>query len=165
MLPAFRLASLGYGARLTLGKALIVLALSISVAEAEPLEIVALGDSLTAGYGLPEGQGLVPQLQDWLTAQGASVTVVNAGVSGDTTAGGLSRLAWSLTPEVDALIVTLDNPKAREGRGATASASAAPVAGRIVERVAPILGVAPRLEDVRPAVTGLNERTPERSSL
>lgn len=64
-----------------------------------------------------------------------------------------------------ALIVTLDNPKAREGRGATASASAAPVAGRIVERVAPILGVAPRLEDVRPAVTGLNERTPERSSL
>lgn len=64
-----------------------------------------------------------------------------------------------------ALIVTLDNPKAREGRGATASASAAPVAGRIVERVAPILGVAPRLEDVRPAVPGLTERTPERSSL
>ncbi|MGA1343845.1 MAG: peptidoglycan D,D-transpeptidase FtsI family protein [Hyphomonas sp.] len=64
-----------------------------------------------------------------------------------------------------ALIVTLDNPKAREGRGATASASAAPVAGRIVERVAPILGVAPRFEDVRPAITGLNKRTPERSSL
>ncbi len=64
-----------------------------------------------------------------------------------------------------ALIVTLDNPKAREGRGATASASAAPVAGRIVERVAPILGVAPRLEDVRPAEPEMTERTPERSSL
>jgi len=49
----------------------------------------------------------VPQLQSWLAAQGAEVTVVNAGVSGDTTAGGLSRLDWSLTPETDALMVTL----------------------------------------------------------
>jgi acyl-CoA thioesterase-1 len=76
-------------------------------ASADSLTLVALGDSLTAGYGLPPDQGLVPQLQDWLTAQGASVTVVNAGVSGDTTAGGLSRLEWSLTPETDALMVTL----------------------------------------------------------
>ena len=49
----------------------------------------------------------MPQLQGWLTAAGAEVTVVNAGVSGDTTAGGLSRLDWSLTPETDALMVTL----------------------------------------------------------
>jgi len=49
----------------------------------------------------------VPQLQAWLTAQGQDVVVVNAGVSGDTTAGGLARLDWSLTPEVDAMIVTL----------------------------------------------------------
>lgn len=76
-------------------------------AKAEPVTIVALGDSLTAGYGLPPEQGLVPQLQGWLTAAGAEVTVVNAGVSGDTTAGGLSRLDWSLTPETDALMVTL----------------------------------------------------------
>ncbi len=76
-------------------------------AQAEPLTLVALGDSLTAGYGLPPDQGLVPQLQSWLAAQGAEVTVVNAGVSGDTTAGGLSRLDWSLTPETDALMVTL----------------------------------------------------------
>jgi acyl-CoA thioesterase-1 len=74
---------------------------------AEAVTVVALGDSLTAGYGLPPEQGLVPQLQGWLTAQAADVTVVNAGVSGDTTAGGLSRLDWSLTPETDALIVTL----------------------------------------------------------
>lgn len=63
-----------------------------------------------------------------------------------------------------ALIVTLDNPKARPGRGATASASAAPVAGRIIERVAPILGVTPRFEDIRPARTEPENRSPERSS-
>lgn len=74
---------------------------------AEPVTLVALGDSLTAGYGLPPEQGLVPQLQDWLTAQAQDVVVVNAGVSGDTTAGGLSRLDWSLTPDTDALMVTL----------------------------------------------------------
>ena len=74
---------------------------------AEPVTLVALGDSLTEGYGLPPDQGLVPQLQAWLTTQGAEVTVVNAGVSGDTTAGGVSRLDWTLTPDVDAVIVTL----------------------------------------------------------
>lgn len=74
---------------------------------AEPLELVALGDSLTQGYGLPTDQGLVPQLQAWLAAQGADVRVVNAGVSGDTTAGGLSRLDWSLGPQTDALMVAL----------------------------------------------------------
>lgn len=73
----------------------------------EPLEIVALGDSLTAGYGLPQGEGFVPQLQKWLDAQGARVRVTNAGVSGDTTAGGLARLDWALTPGADALIVAL----------------------------------------------------------
>jgi acyl-CoA thioesterase-1 len=74
---------------------------------AEPITLVALGDSLTAGYGLPQDQGLVPQLEGWLKAEGMDVTVVNAGVSGDTTAGGRARLDWSLTPETDALMVTL----------------------------------------------------------
>lgn len=74
---------------------------------AEPVTLVALGDSLTAGYGLAEGEGLVPQLEGWLKANGVEAVVVNAGVSGDTTAGGLSRLEWSLTPETDALMVTL----------------------------------------------------------
>lgn len=77
------------------------------MARAEPITLLALGDSLTAGYGLAEGEGLVPQLQAWLQAQGADVVVVNAGVSGDTTAGGLSRLEWSLTPDVDAVMVLL----------------------------------------------------------
>lgn len=74
---------------------------------AQPLTLVALGDSLTQGYGLPPEQGLVPQLQDWLTAQGAEVTVVNAGVSGDTTAGGAARVEWTLAGGADAMIVAL----------------------------------------------------------
>lgn len=84
----------------------IVVVLSGPVA-AEPLVIAALGDSLTQGYGLPTEEGLVPQLQSWLDENGADVTLVNAGVSGDTTAGGLSRVAWTLTPDVDGMIVAL----------------------------------------------------------
>lgn len=81
--------------------------LSIGAATAEPLTIAALGDSLTQGFGLPPEAGFVPQLQRWLDGQGADAVVINAGVSGDTTAGGLSRIGWTLTPEVDALIVAL----------------------------------------------------------
>jgi acyl-CoA thioesterase-1 len=69
--------------------------------------VAALGDSLTQGYGLPQGDGFVPQLQRWLDDNGVDAEVLNAGVSGDTTAGGLARLDWTLTPEVDALIVAL----------------------------------------------------------
>ena len=74
---------------------------------ADPVTVLALGDSLTAGYGLNEGEGLVPQLNAWLAANGTDATVINAGVSGDTSAGGLSRVDWSLTDEVGAMIVTL----------------------------------------------------------
>ncbi|WP_298844390.1 arylesterase [uncultured Roseobacter sp.] len=76
-------------------------------AQAEEVVIAALGDSLTQGYGLPEQDGFVPQLQRWLDAQDTDVRLINAGVSGDTTAGGLARAAWTLTPEVDGMIVAL----------------------------------------------------------
>ena len=89
------------------GNAFIALILSTTAVVADPVTVVALGDSLTAGYGLPEGEGFVPQLQKWLDAKGAEAVVVNAGVSGDTSAGGLARLDWSLTPDTDALIVAL----------------------------------------------------------
>ena len=69
--------------------------------------MVALGDSLTQGYGLRQDDGFVPQLQAWLTANGADVSVINAGVSGDTTAGGLARLEWTLTSDVDAMLINL----------------------------------------------------------
>ncbi len=75
--------------------------------QASEVTIAALGDSLTQGYGLVAEQGFVPQLQAWLTAQGADVRLINAGVSGDTTAGGLARVDWTLTPQVDAVIVAL----------------------------------------------------------
>ena len=77
------------------------------MASAEPVTIAALGDSLTQGFGLVPDQGFVPRLEAWLEAEGAEVTLINAGVSGDTTAGGLSRVGWTLTPEVDVMIVAL----------------------------------------------------------
>ena len=89
-------------------KALICIALAAPGAGlAEEVVIAALGDSLTQGYGLPADEGFVPQLQGWLDDRGADVRLINAGVSGDTTAGGLARVGWTLTPEVDAMIVAL----------------------------------------------------------
>nr|WP_245895364.1 arylesterase [Pontivivens insulae] len=83
---------------------LIVLATPLT---AQEITVAALGDSLTQGYGLAVEDGFVPQMQAWLRDQGADVTVMNAGVSGDTTAGGLARVDWTLTPDVDAMIVAL----------------------------------------------------------
>lgn len=97
----------GYGPRARLCKlAAAFLALALPAA-AEVPEVLAFGDSLTQGYGLMPGEGLVPQLQGWLATQGTEVQVVNAGVSGDTTAGGRARIDWSLTPGIDAVIVEL----------------------------------------------------------
>jgi acyl-CoA thioesterase-1 len=99
--------SVRYGAMASGRKAILVTALAVSPAVAEPVTIAALGDSLTQGYGLPQEDGFVPQLEAWLRAAGEDVSVLNAGVSGDTTAGGLARVGWTLTPEVDAMIVAL----------------------------------------------------------
>jgi len=60
------------------------------------VHIFALGDSLTAGFGLPRNQGFVPQLEAYLRRQGIRARIVNAGVSGDTAAQGRQRLAWTL---------------------------------------------------------------------
>ncbi len=72
-----------------------------------PVTIVALGDSLTAGYGLPAKDGFVPRLQGALTAKGDSVRIANAGVSGDTASDGLARLDWSVPAGTKAVIVEL----------------------------------------------------------
>ncbi len=90
-----------------MGKALALAMLVALPARADTITIAALGDSLTQGYGLVQEEGFVPQLQGWLAARGQQVALINAGVSGDTTAGGLSRIGWTLTPDVDALIVAL----------------------------------------------------------
>ena len=73
----------------------------------QPLNVVALGDSLTAGYGLAEQDGFVPRLQAALAAKGVSATVANAGVSGDTATDGLARLDWSVPAQTQAVIVEL----------------------------------------------------------
>ena len=65
------------------------------------------GDSLVAGYGLSAGEGFPEQLQQALTAAGRDVKVLNAGVSGDTTAGGLARLDWALSDQPDAVMIIL----------------------------------------------------------
>ncbi|GAB5447964.1 arylesterase [Gymnodinialimonas sp.] len=95
-----------YGALARLGKVALFAGFA-APALADETTILALGDSLTAGYGLVQEEGFVPQLEGWLEGQGHAVTLINAGVSGDTTAGGLARVEWSLTPEVDAIIVAL----------------------------------------------------------
>jgi acyl-CoA thioesterase-1 len=69
--------------------------------------VVFLGDSLTAGYGLDEDQAFPAILERRLDAEGIPIRAVNAGVSGDTTAGGLSRLGWLLRQEPDVLVVSL----------------------------------------------------------
>ena len=84
----------------------LLLALPAAI-PAQATTIAALGDSLTAGLGLPPEQGFTAQLQDWLRAKGQDVTVANAGVSGDTSAGALSRLDWTLAPDVKALILNI----------------------------------------------------------
>jgi acyl-CoA thioesterase-1 len=76
-------------------------------AAAQPLKILALGDSLTAGHGLPPGQGFAPQLERALKESGVEAQVIDAGVSGDTTAGGLARLDWALADAPDLVILEL----------------------------------------------------------
>jgi acyl-CoA thioesterase I len=80
-----------------------------------PLRILAFGDSLTAGYGLPHADGFVPQLQGALDAQHAGVTVLDGGVSGDTTAAARARLDWVLADHPDAAIVELGGNDALRG--------------------------------------------------
>ncbi|MBT7615331.1 MAG: arylesterase, partial [Rhodospirillaceae bacterium] len=80
-----------------------------------PVRILALGDSLTAGYGLPAQDGFVAQLGDALAAAGHDVVMIDAGVSGDTTAGGLSRLDWALAGGADVAIIELGANDALRG--------------------------------------------------
>lgn len=83
----------------------VALTVAVGSASAEPVRIVAFGDSLVQGFGLAHGQGLVPQLNAWLQSAGVDASVENAGVSGDTTAGGAARVDWTLESDPDALIV------------------------------------------------------------
>lgn len=75
--------------------------------DAKPVRIVAIGDSLTAGYGLKLNQAFPARLQAALRAKGINADVINSGVSGDTSAGGRQRLTWALADNPDFAILEL----------------------------------------------------------
>lgn len=86
-----------------------------SIASAEPVQVVAFGDSLVAGYGLGPGESFPERLEIALKERGHDVVVTNAGVSGDTASDGLARLEWSVPLEADVVIVELGSNDALRG--------------------------------------------------
>ena len=100
---------LSYGGLTRTGKHLSVICFCMMLAgqAAAQTTILAFGDSLTQGYGLPQQDGFVPQMERWLQDHGADVRLINGGVSGDTTAGGAARIDWSLDSTIDAVILCL----------------------------------------------------------
>ena len=98
---AFRLWIINASAAITF----LICAASVN-AETE-IRVLALGDSLTAGYGLAQPDSFPSQLERILKKKGAAVKIINAGVSGDTSAGGLARLEWSLVAKPHAVVLAL----------------------------------------------------------
>ena len=82
---------------------------------AASVKLLVFGDSLVAGYGLDQGVAFPDQLGDALAADGIDVEVINGGISGDTTAGGASRIDWSLADGPDAVMVVLGGNDALRG--------------------------------------------------
>jgi acyl-CoA thioesterase-1 len=103
----------GYGRRAALQKAaagigMLLAAPNLAHAQAQPeIRLLMLGDSITAGYGLARSEGPPAQIQAALRARGRAVRVLDAGVSGDTTAGGRARIEWALAERPHAVIVAL----------------------------------------------------------
>jgi acyl-CoA thioesterase-1 len=105
-----------------------------------PLKIVALGDSLTAGYNLPASAAFPAKLEKALKAKGLAVEIANAGVSGDTASGGLARLDWSVTDGTEAVIVELGaNDMLRGTDPAVTHKALDEIVRRLTERRIPVL--------------------------
>jgi acyl-CoA thioesterase I len=113
--PLRPLASLASHLCVILALMMVALVVQSTNARAQEVTILALGDSLMAGYGLGPGEGFPAQLEAALIAAGHDVRVIDAGVSGDTSSGGLARLDWSLDPQTDAVIVELGANDALRG--------------------------------------------------
>jgi acyl-CoA thioesterase I len=112
----------------------------LAYAADKPLKIVALGDSLTAGFGLPAQDAFTSKLQAALKAKGYDVRIVNAGVSGDTAAAGLERLEWSVPDDADGVIVELGANDALRGLDpALADKALSTVLDRLAAKHLPIL--------------------------
>lgn len=104
------------------------------------LKIVAFGDSLTAGLGLPAGAAFPARLEAALKAKGHAVAIVNAGVSGDTASGGLGRLDWSVPDDTDAVILELGANDALRGVDPkTTKAALDAILGKLDARHVPVL--------------------------
>ncbi|GAB4228844.1 MAG: arylesterase [Methyloligellaceae bacterium] len=115
-------------------------ALAQARGEPEMLTIVALGDSLTAGFGLAREAAFPRQLEAALRKRGHKVRVINAGVSGDTTAAGLARLDWALGPRADAVILELGANDALRGlEPGQARANLDAILTRLREKGIPVL--------------------------
>lgn len=95
--------------------ALVCAGPSRATSQTRPIRLVALGDSLTAGYGLPASAAFPAQLQAALVQRGRRVEIENAGVSGDTAQGGLDRLDWSIGDGVQGVILELGANDALRG--------------------------------------------------
>lgn len=93
----------------------LLLLLPVLATAGDPLRILVLGDSLTAGYGLKAEEAFPAQLEQALLAAGHNVSVINAGVSGDTAAGGLARLDWALSDRPQIVILELGANDALRG--------------------------------------------------
>ncbi|HEY6921299.1 MAG TPA: arylesterase [Methyloceanibacter sp.] len=122
--------------------AILLCAVALPKSEAKEREtvIVALGDSLTAGLGLPQSESFPAKLEAALKAQGRNVTVANAGVSGDTVLGALDRLDWALPPNTSAVIVELGGNDALQGLPpAEIEASLAKIIERVKAKGLPVL--------------------------
>lgn len=105
----------GYAAKTGLIMAMLVILAIIAPASARTIRLVALGDSLSAGYQLPSKDAFPVVLEAALRAKGHDVSIENAGVSGDTTTGGLDRLDWSVPDGTDGVILELGANDALRG--------------------------------------------------
>jgi acyl-CoA thioesterase I len=107
ILPSFTRLTFRIAAVYCTAVCLVVLALVSPARAADPIRVLAFGDSLTAGYGLPEAETLTARLADALNKMGRPAAVINGGVSGDTTADGLTRIDWALADKPQVMVLAL----------------------------------------------------------
>jgi acyl-CoA thioesterase I len=120
--------------------ALACVFLMINAAAAQTVTLLALGDSLTAGYGLQPSDAFPVKLEAALIARGHDVKVINGGIAGDTALDGASRVDWALTEEVDAVIVEFGANDALRGLPVPQAEQALDqLLGKLAERKLPVL--------------------------
>ena len=124
----------------SMAAALLASLLAASPASAQPLRILVLGDSLAAGYGLAQPEGFQAVMQAALRQRGHDVTLLDAAVSGDTTAGGRARLEWALAEGADGALVELGGNDGLRGLDPVGTeANVAAILDALAARKVPVL--------------------------